>query len=148
LIQLSSVQDRAGKDEAAEKTLRELLAREPDNSTALNNLGYFLVERGSRYQEALRLIEQAVSIDPLNGSFLDSLGWVNYRLGKIDKAREQLEKATVYTHHSATLHEHLGDVFRELGRLAEARRQWEKALEFSVEADEIARLKGKLKDLR
>ena len=148
LIQLSTVQDRSGQDEAAEKTLRELLAREPDNSTALNNLGYFLVARGSRYQEALRLIEQAVSIEPLNGSFLDSLGWVNYRLGKIDKAREQLEKATVYTHHSATLHEHLGDVFRELGRLAEARRQWEKALEFSVEADEIARLKGKLKDLR
>ncbi len=148
LLQLSSVQERSGEHAAAEKTMREILAREPDNATALNNLGYFLIERGSRYQEAAALIEQAVNIEPINGSFLDSLGWAQYKLGKVERAREHLEKAVVYARRNATLHEHLGDVLRDLSRLTEARRQWEKALEFSVEANEMARLKDKLRDAR
>jgi tetratricopeptide (TPR) repeat protein len=148
LIQLSSIMDRAGKHEASEKALRELLKREPDNATALNNLGYFMVERGVGYQEALKLIEQAVAIDPTQGSFLDSLGWTHFKLGNIEKARQYLEKATIYSRRNSTIHEHLGDVLREAGRLAEARKQWEKALEYSVEDDEIARLRGKLKDAR
>jgi tetratricopeptide (TPR) repeat protein len=148
LIQLSAVLERDGKHAEAEKTIRGILEREPDNSTALNNLGYFLIERGTRYQEALGLIEQAVNIEPLNGSFLDSLGWVQYKLGQVEKAHEQLEKAIIYSRNSATLHEHLGDVLRDLGHVPEARRHWEKALEFSIEANEIARLKDKLKDGR
>jgi len=148
LIQLSSIQDRAGKHEDSEKALRELLKREPDNATALNNLGYFMVERGVGYEEALKLIEQAVAIDPTQGSFLDSLGWTHFKLGNIEKARQYLEKATIYSRRNSTIHEHLGDVLREAGRLAEARKQWEKALEYSIEANEIARLRGKLKDAR
>jgi Flp pilus assembly protein TadD len=148
LIQLSSILDRAGKHEASEKTLRELLKREPDNATALNNLGYFMVERGVGYGEALKLIEQAVAIDPTQGSFLDSLGWTHFKLGNIEKARQYLEKATIYSNRSSTIYEHLGDVLREAGRLTDARKQWEKALEYSIEADEIARLRGKLKDVR
>jgi len=148
LIQLSSVLDRAGKHEVSEKTLRDLLKREPDNATALNNLGYFMVERGIGYQEALKLIEQAVAIDPTQGNFLDSLGWAYFKLGNIEKAREYLEKAAIYSRRNSTIHEHLGDVLREAGRLSEARKQWEKALEYSVEANEIARLRVKLKDAR
>jgi tetratricopeptide (TPR) repeat protein len=148
LIQLSSVLDRARRREEAEKILRDLLKREPDNATALNNLGYFMVERGVAYQEALKLIERAVAIDPINGSFLDSLGWAHFKLGNVEKARQYLEKALIYSRRNSTIHEHLGDTLREAGRLNEARKQWEKALEYSVEADEIARLRGKLKDAR
>jgi Tfp pilus assembly protein PilF len=148
LIQLSSVFDRAKQHDASEKILRDLLNREPDNATALNNLGYFMVERGVGYEEALKLIEQAIAIDPIQGSFLDSLGWAHFKLGNVDKARQYLEKALLYARRNSTIHEHLGDVLREAGRVAEARKQWEKALEYSVEADEIARLRGKLKDAR
>ena len=148
LIQLSSILDRSGKSEVSEKTLRELLKREPDNATALNNLGYFMVEHGAGYEEALKLIERAVAIDPIQGSFLDSLGWAYFKVGNIEKARQVLEKATIYSKRNSTIHEHLGDVLRESGRLAEARKHWEKALEYSVEANEIARLRGKLKDAR
>ncbi len=148
LIQLSSVLDRAKLHDASEKILRDLLKREPDNATALNNLGYFMIERGVRYQEALKLIERAIAIEPIQGSFLDSLGWAHFKLGNNEKAREYLEKALIYWGRNSTIHEHLGDVLREAGRVAEARRQWEKALEYSVEADEIARLKVKLKDAR
>jgi tetratricopeptide (TPR) repeat protein len=107
-----------------------------------------MVERGVGYGEALKLIEQAVAIDPTQANFLDSLGWTHFKLGNIEKARQYLEKATIYSNRNSTIHEHLGDVLREAGRLPEARNQWEKALEYSIEADEIARLRGKLKDVR
>jgi tetratricopeptide (TPR) repeat protein len=148
LLQLSSVLDHAKTHTEAEQLLRDLLEREPDNATALNNLGYFWVERGVRLPEALTLIERAVAIEPLNGSFLDSLGWVLYKLNQPEKARAQLEKALLYSRRNPALHEHLGDVLLKLGKLAEARRLWEKALEYSLETDEVARLKDKLKDAR
>jgi tetratricopeptide (TPR) repeat protein len=145
LIQLGSIQDRAGQRTEAEKTLRAVLQREPDNATALNNLGYYLAERNARYSEALPLIEKAVSIEPLNGSFLDSLGWVQHKLGRLQEARGHLEKAALYARRNATVYEHLGDVLRDLGRLQEARRNWEAALGYSVETTVIARLKDKIK---
>ena len=145
LIQLGSIQDRAGQRAEAEKTLRAVLQREPDNATALNNLGYYLAERSARYNEALPLIEKAVSIEPINGSFLDSLGWVQYKMGRLQEARGHLEKAALYARRNAMVHEHLGDVLRELGRAQEARRNWEVALEYSIEAGVIARLRDKIK---
>lgn len=146
LIQLGSIQDRAGQRSEAEKTLRAVLQREPDNATALNNLGYYLAERSARYNEALPLIEKAVSIEPMNGSFLDSLGWVQYKMGRLQEARGHLEKAALYARRNAMVHEHLGDVLRELGRAQEARRNWEVALEYSLEAGVIARLRDKIKN--
>jgi tetratricopeptide (TPR) repeat protein len=145
LIHLSSIQDKAGQYRDSEKTLRELLRRDPENATALNNLGYFLVVRGERLEEAVSLIERAVNIEPTNGNFLDSLGWANYKLGRLEQARAQLEKAKMYARHNATIYEHLGDVLRDLGRVQEARRHWEKALQLTIEASEVARLKDKLK---
>ncbi|MFN0086009.1 MAG: tetratricopeptide repeat protein [Blastocatellia bacterium] len=145
LVQLASILDRAGKSDEAEQILRDLLKREPDNSSALNNLGYLLVERGRNYREALDLITQAVAIDPIQGSFLDSLGWTHHKLGNLEKARESLEKALLYSRRNPAIHEHLGDVLQQQGLLVDARRHWEKALEYTIEADEIARLKGKLK---
>ncbi|MGE0886614.1 MAG: tetratricopeptide repeat protein [Blastocatellales bacterium] len=147
-IQLNSVLEKAGQIETAEKGLRDLLRRYPDNATALNNLGYLLLERTTRFQEALNLIEQAIAIEPINGSFLDSLGWAYYKIGNTGKAIEFLEKATLYSRRNTTLHEHLGDVLQKLGRTGDARRQWEKALDYSIEDTEIARLKVKLKDAR
>lgn len=148
LLQLSQVQKRAGQYEAAEQTLRDLLARQPDHAAALNTLGHFLLERGERYGEALHLIEQALAIEPRQGSFWDSLGWAQYKLGQLDKARLSLEKATSLARRNATVHEHLGDVLREQGRWAEARRHWQQALEYSLETAERARLQVKLQDRR
>jgi tetratricopeptide (TPR) repeat protein len=148
LVQLSSVLDRAERYGESEKILRDLIKRNPANATALNNLGYFLVERGERYDEALKLIERAVNIEPTNGNFLDSLGWAHYKKGNLEEARVQLEKAMIHSRRNATIHEHLGDVLRDQGRESEARRQWEKALEYSIAADEITRIKVKLKDTR
>src|SRR5205085_1425688 len=83
LITLSSAQERAGDPRGSEESLRRILARDPNNATALNNLGYFLVERNERLAEALELIQRAVRANPTNASFLDSLGWAYFKLGKL-----------------------------------------------------------------
>jgi tetratricopeptide (TPR) repeat protein len=146
LITLSSIQDRAGRHADSEATLRKVLDLDPDNATALNNLGYFLTERGERLEEALGLIQRAVNIDPTNGSFLDSLGWLYFKMGKLPDAKRYLEQAAVYEHQSSTIREHLGDLYAKMGDKQKAREYWEAALRLSNERDEVARLKGKLQE--
>ena len=65
---------------SAEAVFRELLALRPDFAPALNYLGYMNADRGVHLEEALALIEKAVALEPDNGSYLDSLGWVLYRI--------------------------------------------------------------------
>ncbi|MFN0121466.1 MAG: tetratricopeptide repeat protein [Blastocatellia bacterium] len=145
LLQLSLVQDKAGKREDSEKTLRQLLEQEPEHAAALNSLGRYLLEREKNYEEAVRLIERAVNLEPVNGNYLDSLGLAQYKLGRLEQARIQLEKARQYARRNASVHEHLGDVLKDLGRIAEARTHWETAIRLSVEMTESNRLREKLK---
>ena len=142
---LGSILHRQGRSAESIAILREILRVDPVETTALNNLGYFLTVEGRGLEEARRLIERAVAIDPLNGSYLDSLGWVLYRLGERAQARRMLERALVQSPRSATAHEHLGELLRSLGRKAEARRAWESALEYSDDPLQRDRLRTRLK---
>ena len=144
LLTLASAQERAGDTKGSEESLRRVLEKEPDNATALNNLGYFLVERNERLTEALEMIQRAVRSEPTNSSFLDSLGWAYFKLGKLEEAERQLREAARHDPTSSTIQEHLGDVYQKQGKTAEARAAWQKALNFSTEAEEIARIKSKL----
>lgn len=144
LITLSSAQERAGDPKGSEESLRRILAREPNNATALNNLGYFLVERNERLNEALEMIQKAVRAEPTNPSFLDSLGWAFFKLGNLDEAERHLSEAARRDATSATIHNHLGDIYQRRGKTEQARIAWQKALALAVEVDEIARIKAKL----
>jgi tetratricopeptide (TPR) repeat protein len=144
LVMLSSAQERAGDFKAAEESLRRILARDPDDATALNNLGYFLTERGERLQEALEMIKRAVRAEPANPSYLDSLGWVYFKLGQLEEAERHLSDAARRNPRSAAIYEHLGDLHQRRGRTEDARAAWRKALSLSVEAAETARLKAKI----
>lgn len=144
LITLSSAQDRAGDPAGSEESLRRVLTKEPDNATALNNLGYFLVERNERLNEALELIQRAVRAEPTNSSFLDSLGWVYFKLGQLENAERHLKEAARRNSTSSTIHEHLGDLYHRQGKTELARAAWQKALSLSLEVDKTARLKTKL----
>ncbi|HYE65319.1 MAG TPA: tetratricopeptide repeat protein [Pyrinomonadaceae bacterium] len=147
LIMLSSAQERAGDPKGSEESLRRILAKDPNNATALNNLGYFLVERNERLAEALEMIQRAVRAEPTNASFLDSLGWAYFKLGQLDEAERHLSDAARRNAASATIQEHLGDLYHKRGKMDLARAAWEKALALSVEADEMTRIKAKLNGL-
>jgi predicted Zn-dependent protease len=144
LITLSSAQERAGDKKGSEESLRRVLAREPNNATALNNLGYFLVERNERLEEALEMIQKAVRAEPTNSSFLDSLGWAYFKLGKLDEAERHLSEAVRRDASSATIQDHLGDLYQRRGKTEQARAAWQKALALTVEVDDITRIKAKL----
>ena len=144
LLVLSSAQEQAGDIQSAEESLRRILAKEPNNATALNNLGYFLTERNQRLPEALEMIQRAVKAEPANASFLDSLGWVYFKLGQFREAEENLTQAARGNASSATIHEHLGEVYNARNEVNKARAAWEKALSLSVEPAQTARLKARL----
>lgn len=144
LIMLSSAQERAGDTGGAEATLRQVLAKDANNPTALNNLGYFLTEHDQKLEEAREMIERAVRAEPQNSSFLDSFGWVYYKLGKLQEAERYLSDAARRNPTSATIQEHLGDLFQKLGQREKAQASWRKALSLSAEAADTARIKAKL----
>ncbi|WP_166363878.1 tetratricopeptide repeat protein [Pseudomonas akapageensis] len=110
-----------------EKDLRSIIQREPDNAMALNALGYTLSDRTTRYAEAKALIEQAHKINPEDPAVLDSLGWVNYRMGNLDEAERLLRQALErFPDHEVAAH--LGEVLWANGKQREARKVWSKAL--------------------
>ncbi|MDE1165067.1 MAG: tetratricopeptide repeat protein [Pseudomonas sp.] len=110
-----------------EKDLRAIIKREPDNAMALNALGYTLSDRTTRYAEAKALIEQAHKINPDDPAVLDSLGWVNYRLGNLNEAEALLRQALQrFPDHEVAAH--LGEVLWANGKQREARQVWAKAL--------------------
>ena len=110
-----------------EQDLRFILEREPDNSMALNALGYTLADRTKRYAEAKELIEQALRLNPQDPAILDSLGWVNYRLGNLDEAERLLRQALQrFPDHEVAAH--LGEVLWARGKQREARKVWANAL--------------------
>jgi tetratricopeptide (TPR) repeat protein len=143
-LSLATAQQASGDVKGAEATLRELLKETPGNPIALNNLGYFLLEREERLEEALGLIQQAVKVDPTNPSYLDSLGWAYFRLGKFAEAESNLKEALRIDSSSGTIHEHLGDVYQKQGKTELARSLWNRAASLFSETKDVTRIKRKL----
>ena len=139
----------------AEAEYKKALAIDPDNATVLNDYGFMLADEGVRLPEALGMIQKAVKFEPQNGSYLDSLGWVYYKLGQYGPAEENLHQAIDRQPTDASIHDHLGEVYEKTGRLKLAVDQWERSMtEFahSLPADadpgDIAKVKQKLDQAR
>lgn len=128
-FQWGAMLEQAGKREESEQRLRKSLEIKPDFDEALNHLGYTWVESGIRLPEARRMIEQAVRLDPENPAYLDSLGWVLYKLGKPAEAVPFMEKASkLMPEPDATVEEHLGDILNAVGRTSEAVDAWRRSV--------------------
>lgn len=128
----------------AEADFRASLALRPDHPQVLNYLGYSLVERGEKLDEALGMIETAAAARPENGAIVDSLGWVYFQLGRYEDAVVHLERAASLEPVDPVINDHLGDALWAVGREIEARFQWERALSFEPEEDDAIRIRDKL----
>ena len=128
----------------AEKDFRRALEIKPDQPYVLNYLGYSLVEKQLKLEEALSLIEKAVSLRPDSGYIVDSFGWVLFRLSRFVEAVPHLEKAAKLMPVDPIVNDHLGDVYWAVGRKREARFQWNRALSFDPEDADQARIIKKL----
>jgi tetratricopeptide (TPR) repeat protein len=132
--------ERLGKIDDAIFYLDKSIQLDGANAMALNYLGYLLADKGIRLYEAKEFIEKALTIDPDNGAYLDSIGWVHYRLSDYGKAKEYLERAIQFMditeEENYLIYEHLGDTYNKIGLYNEAIDAWEKALEMRF-VDEI-----------
>src|SRR6266568_578535 len=134
-FQLGSAYERNQRYDEAELNFKKCLERSPDFSEALNYLGYMWAERGVNLPRAKELIEKAVKLEPKNAAFLDSLGWVLYKLDQPHEALNHILKSIEYAEEpDATLYDHLGDVYLSLKQPAKAREAWRKSL--SIEPSE------------
>jgi tetratricopeptide (TPR) repeat protein len=137
--------ERAGNWEAAEADFRRALELEPDQPLVLNYLGYSLVEKHQKLDEALAMIEKAVRSEPEDGYITDSLGWVFYRLGRYEEAVQPMLRAVELTPDDPVINDHLGDVLWKVGRKREAEFQWRRALSFGPADDlDMDRIRRKL----
>ena len=110
----------------AEQDLRAIIQRDNQNAIALNALGYTLSDRTDRQQEAYRLIERALALEPENPAILDSMGWVLFKLGQPEQALGYLQRAAEGDFHPEIV-SHLIEVLWALGREEEARQWLERA---------------------
>ncbi|WP_330114440.1 tetratricopeptide repeat protein [Pseudomonas sp. JS3066] len=128
-----------------EKDLRFIIEREPENAMALNALGYTLADRTTRYDEARKLVEQAHKLNPDDPAILDSLGWVNYRMGNLSEA-ERLLRLALQEFPDHEVAAHLGEVLWAQGKQVEARKVWADALQKQPDSailrDTLQRLTG------
>ena len=119
--------EQMGKIDILERDLRRIIEKEPDNSQALNALGYTLADRTDRFEEALSFIERALVISPNDFYILDSMGWVMYRLGRFEESIKYLNKAREIRD-DPEVAAHLGEVLWVMGNKDEARQLLQNAI--------------------
>lgn len=148
LFQLGAVLERQKRHEEAEAVFREALLVDPESAPVLNYLGYMNADRGVKLAESLALIEKAVALDPASGAYRDSLGWVYFRLERLDEAERAVRQAVESGGANAVVYDHLGDILAARGRAAEALESWRKALEGEDEDGELERdkVEAKIRD--
>ena len=115
--------EKVGRMDIMEQSLREILRKYPNDANSLNALGYSLADRNIKLPEAFALISKAHQISPKDSFILDSLGWVNFRLGKNTLALEQLQQAFTMKP-EADIAAHTGEVLWVMGRRPEAEEMW------------------------
>lgn len=119
--------ERVQRMDVMEKELRKLIQIKPDFAQAYNALGYTLADRNLKLDEAHKLIEKALTLSPNDHYILDSMGWVHYRLGKLDQAVDYLRRAYT-TQTDPEIAAHLGEVLWQQGKRDEAIQTWNDAL--------------------
>jgi len=130
------VSEKLGDFSQLEADLTYIIDRDPDNATALNALGYTLADRTPRLEEALALIIKAKDLKPQDPAIIDSLGWVYYRMGRLDEALPLLRQA-FQLFPDPEVAAHLGEVLWHLGQQTEAKVVWQQGLEQRPSSDVI-----------
>jgi tetratricopeptide (TPR) repeat protein len=159
-VALSAVYTQKGDHEKSDAQLQKILEDDPNDALANNNLGYQWADRNRNLDEAERMIRKAIEIDHLerkndlddeadNAAYLDSLGWVLFRKGKLDEARDWLEKAAALPQGAddPTVWDHLGDVYHQLKQPAKAKQSWQMAVKL-YETDRRGKGEGRLDEAK
>jgi tetratricopeptide (TPR) repeat protein len=144
----ASVYERQGDFSNAEKIFRSLLEKSPEDAAVMNYLGYMLVENNLKLEDAGEFLEKAVSLDPYNSAYQDSLGWLYFKLGRYEDARKHLLMADRIQKSDPVILEHLGDLYAKMGFVETAMDYYNRSIKVADSLDESKKIQKKLKDIR
>lgn len=150
---LSNIAIHLGRTADAEEWLEQVLDEFPEDIGSLNDLGFLWSDQGKHLRRSLKMIEVAVAGEPDNAAYLDSLGWVHFRLGNYEQAIKYLEQSAAYIEDTpdGVIMDHLGDAYHAAGRDADAARAWKMATELfekDENTDDAEKTQKKLDDLK
>ena len=129
LFEYARLLEKVDRQEEAITAMEQVLTVNPKNSYALNYIAYALAEMGIELERAEGLITQALKLRPQDGYFADTLGWIHYKRGNYEEAKQHIERAVGLTEGDIVILEHLGDVLLALGEREKAYETYEAALE-------------------
>ncbi len=138
--------DRQKMWDKSETDFRQALTISKDEPSILNYLGYSLIDRGVKLDEAIAMVKRAVDLRPNDGYIVDSLGWAFFTLRDYEQAANYMERAVDLNPADSTIAEHLGDVYWQVGRKTEAYFQWQHSKDNGAEGADLARVIEKLKN--
>ncbi|MBA4313426.1 MAG: hypothetical protein C0417_12455 [Chlorobiaceae bacterium] len=137
LSALGLVYDELKRFDDSDSMYERALRLDPKNHLLLNNFGYSLAERGIELERALKMSKEAINQQPENQSYLDTYGWIFYRLGNYNEAEEWIRRAIELGSKSSVIHDHLGDIYFKLSNKEKAIEYWQKAYEFDPTNESI-----------
>ncbi|NCC24662.1 MAG: tetratricopeptide repeat protein [Deltaproteobacteria bacterium] len=135
LFALGSMQDRAGNKVLALEYMERIIRLDSNHADALNYLGYTLADAGQDLDRALILIQGAVKIEPTNGYYIDSLAWVYYRMGNLDQAWIEIQRAVEQVEDDPVIWEHYAEIAERIGDRPKALQATERVWELKAESD-------------
>lgn len=145
-FRLGAILDKMGERQECIRQMEKVIALDPNDSVALNYLGYTLADMGIRLEEAEDYVKRALVVRPDDGYITDSLGWIYFKMGRHEEALHWLLKARESLPDDPVVTEHVGDAYGALGRWREAESAYERALQLGPEDQE--RVKAKLEESR
>ena len=134
---LAMVYDQNKKWDKSDKLYTDLITINTKDAQAYNNYAYSLIERNEETDYALTLAKKAIELSPKTSSYLDTIGWIYFKLNDFEQAKEFIGQAIVYDESSSVVLEHYGDILIELNELDEALIFYNKALDLDQENLEL-----------
>ena len=144
LYRMGVVLEKLERRDQAMAVMERIIGLDPENTDALNYVGYTLAEQGQDLDRAQVLVEKALAQRPDSGFIVDSLAWVHFRKGELDKAWKEIRRAVSMVE-DAIIWEHYGDIARAMGRKAQAKKGYTRALK--LEPDNADEIRKKLEEL-
>ncbi|MFA5276708.1 MAG: tetratricopeptide repeat protein [Candidatus Omnitrophota bacterium] len=144
---LGVIYDKIKDFALSEKELKKAIESNPDFAVGLNYLGYMYAQQNRNLREAEKLIRRALKLEEHNAAYIDSLGWVYFKQGKIKEAFKEIEKASILIE-DPEVYDHLGDVYLKLNNAKEAEASWKKSLELAPQQGPVKEKLDKLNKLK
>lgn len=133
---LASLYEKIRQNEKARNIVEKILVNDPNNADALNFIGYSLLEEGQDMTKAYEYIKRAVEISPEDGYIRDSLAWYYYKVGNLEEALAQIQKAWSYVKDDSVINKHMAMIYASLNQYDMARKYYSRALQFCKLASE------------